>query len=55
MIHLAPNAAASVMAGREFQVKLPPGRAAVLLVTTKGEVAASYNWESIPVAVDGTQ
>jgi hypothetical protein len=41
--------------GREFQVKLPPGRAALLLVTTKGEVAASYNWESIPVTVDGTQ
>lgn len=32
--------------GRDFQVKLPPGRAALLLVTNKGEVAARYNWAS---------
>ncbi len=48
-----PLAFHDVASGRDFQVKLPPGRAALLLVTDKGEVAASYNWESIPVTVGG--
>lgn len=48
-----PLAFHDVSSGRDFQVKLPPGRAALLLITHKGEIAASYNWDSIPVTVDG--